>query len=757
MSSLGQTFVSYAREDQAFALEVATVMRDRGVPIWIDQWNIEPGADWNKAIDAALNACANFLIVLSPEATKSDEVMGELRVALNGRKRIIPLLYRPSDIPRQLLLKQHLDFTQSPRPSEVLLDRLARVLRDEESGDDVAASRDRDSKSRQTLLQDVKGEVSARLRSTGTETPIPILLEHQPYQVAPSWDDDASVSVRQRPRPPVTDIVEVFDDAAVGGKLLILGAPGAGKTTVALQLMRELVARADLDGRRPIPVLLNLTSWKNDKPIGDWFVDELKLKYGVRADLGGRWRDEASVAPIFDELDELPAELQQACVEAIDVFQQEYRPPSLVVCCRRAEYENLTVKLHLHGAVCLLPFETDQIRDYLDRAGSSDLWNVIRGDPQLLEMARSPLLLSFMSGLPDEAAIQRWQDAPSATERRWRVFDTYVSSHASADVNPRAYSREQTLRWLRQVAMTLRRQGQAEFLVERMQPEWLKSSLQRGSYRAGVLVASVAVVVLVMRSTQSLFGLIPHGQVGLALQSKFSSFGEALDWPLLLVIAAAIGFFMASRNTIVPVETVTWSWSRAWSNARRWAQTAALAGLDYGTSLGVVAGLVWFLVALEISDDARLAAARFAAAAGGVLAAIFLALIKPSAWLLPARRRTIRPRIVDGARAAIVFAAVTGWVLLWGSEGLEILVHTTVASLTGLCVFAIVGLSRVSNDRGRVFLLSALTTGAITGVVCGTVSAIGGAVVRCAVSVGGRVGGGRTRRWSHRGHDDRAH
>ena len=83
-ASSGHTFVCYARHDEVFVLGVAAAMRDRNVRIWIDQWNIQPGADWNRSIDSALKACSAFLIVLSPEAVASDEVRAELRAALTA-------------------------------------------------------------------------------------------------------------------------------------------------------------------------------------------------------------------------------------------------------------------------------------------------------------------------------------------------------------------------------------------------------------------------------------------------------------------------------------------------------------------------------------------------------------------------------------------------------------------------------------------------------------------------------------------------
>lgn len=71
-------------------------------------------------------------------------------------------------------------------------------------------------------------------------------LEHQPHAVAHPW----SMVVQhpaQEPRlvPAQVRITTVFDD--VGGELLILGAPGAGKTTVLLELARELLDRAEQD------------------------------------------------------------------------------------------------------------------------------------------------------------------------------------------------------------------------------------------------------------------------------------------------------------------------------------------------------------------------------------------------------------------------------------------------------------------------------------------------------------------------------
>src|SRR5689334_19445778 len=125
-------FICYARKDSAFVLELARNLKSRGVPVWLDQWNIEPSEDWDRAIDSAIHDCAKFLIVLSPSAVESREVRGELRKALDENKPITPVLHRSCEIPRQLLIVQYVDFSSSGPADEMLLQRVVRILRAED-------------------------------------------------------------------------------------------------------------------------------------------------------------------------------------------------------------------------------------------------------------------------------------------------------------------------------------------------------------------------------------------------------------------------------------------------------------------------------------------------------------------------------------------------------------------------------------------------------------------------------------------------
>jgi hypothetical protein len=121
-------FICYARKDARFVLRLATELKRRGVPIWLDQWDIPPGVDWDQYIDNALRSCAKFLIVLSPVSVASNEVRGELRWALNKSKPIVPVLYQACNIPRRLELTHHADFTGSSPDDKTALSQLMRAL-----------------------------------------------------------------------------------------------------------------------------------------------------------------------------------------------------------------------------------------------------------------------------------------------------------------------------------------------------------------------------------------------------------------------------------------------------------------------------------------------------------------------------------------------------------------------------------------------------------------------------------------------------
>ncbi|MBC1281237.1 NACHT domain-containing protein, partial [Nostoc sp. UCD121] len=250
-------------------------------------------------------------------------------------------------------------------------------------------------KNERILLAAVKEEVTSRLRqSLHNAVLINLGKEPQPQQVKRPWDAEIKIGLKPAvPLPDATTILQVFDSEEIAGKLLILGAPGSGKTTTELELAQALVNRAEEQPDYPVPVLFNLSSWKNDgQSITNWLVTELKSKYGVSTKLGQEWVNNHQLLPLLDGLDELEPQRQEICVYAINQFlASETKPLYLVVCSRIEEYSHYSSNLHLNGAICLRELNETQISEYFEAVGRVEFWQTLQQDETLLKLMRTPL------------------------------------------------------------------------------------------------------------------------------------------------------------------------------------------------------------------------------------------------------------------------------------------------------------------------------------------------------------------------------
>ena len=92
-------------------------------------------------------------------------------------------------------------------------------------------------------------------------------------------------------------MIEAFGREDIGGKLLILGAPGAGKTTMLLSLAEQLVVGALQNPQTTIPIVFELSTWKDDgQSIRDWLVEQLYESFGGKRKVWAVARSGGAVA-----------------------------------------------------------------------------------------------------------------------------------------------------------------------------------------------------------------------------------------------------------------------------------------------------------------------------------------------------------------------------------------------------------------------------------------------------------------------------
>jgi len=457
----------------------------------------------------------------------------------------------------------------------------------EKVGGDVVIHQPRSSRSNLewTLLQEVDREVESRLtQSLHNAAFINLGKQSQPEQVKRIWDAEVKIGVKPpEPLPPDVGILEVSERSDIAGKLLILGEPGAGKTTTMLDLAQALVAKAKQDASYPVPILINLSGWQEPRQsMPDWLVEELKSKYGVRKDIGKQWLQDKRLLPLLDGLDEVKPEHQEACVQAINQWLgSDRRPVSVVVCSRREEYASSQTQLHLNGAILLQALTDEQIQDYLIRVSRTELWHVLQQDTVLLNLMKTPLLLSITVLSYEALSLQQWHELTSPQQRLNLLLDAYIQTMLHRDLQDLAMLKRgwqsksyrkrkpptaaRTRHWLTFLAQQLQRKSQTEFLLEKMQPSWLLKAKQRKLHKLiSGLLAGLSYGLCVGSYVGVLYGLFSGLLVG-------------------LLTGLLVGLLGWLPKEIKPVETFTWSYKTAVGGL--------LVGLFGGLLVGLIGGL----------------------------------------------------------------------------------------------------------------------------------------------------------------------
>lgn len=245
----------------------------------------------------------------------------------------------------------------------------------------------------------------------------PVELESQdtPEVVPPLIDVTVTLSpIPEAPGDPTAHrifatLAEAFTYHA--GRLVLLGRPGSGKTTTLWMFARGRVEVCLTDPTQPLPIFLKIDTWNRKTPIADW----------VRSQMPDLPLQNVPLLYLCDGLDELggerPVDLNQPEGERFDpradflrLAEEQFAHSQFVISCRSAEYEEIRSKMHGCGAVTLLPLDEGKIEEFLTSWDRLRLWETLQNDPNLMELARTPLLLSLLTSAIGADGIDTEQD-----------------------------------------------------------------------------------------------------------------------------------------------------------------------------------------------------------------------------------------------------------------------------------------------------------------------------------------------------------
>lgn len=83
-------FISYSSQDMKAAQAICHVLEQNEIRCWMATRNIPPGSDYGDVIDEAIKSCKVVVVIFSETAAESQWVKGELNIAFEEQKTIIP-------------------------------------------------------------------------------------------------------------------------------------------------------------------------------------------------------------------------------------------------------------------------------------------------------------------------------------------------------------------------------------------------------------------------------------------------------------------------------------------------------------------------------------------------------------------------------------------------------------------------------------------------------------------------------------------
>ena len=259
--------------------------------------------------------------------------------------------------------------------------------------------------------------------------------------------------------------------------LLILGAPGSGKTMLLLELARSLLREAERDETKGVPVVFNLASWGTKaRRLDDWLITELKRHYGVSNQLANQWIDSDSLIYLLDGLDEVAEDLRENCLDAINAFISV--PRQLAVCSRLAEYELLSTKVNSHDAIELQPLSQHQVErvlsQHLSRDTAKAIMDCITANDTVWQELNRPLFINILISTYVGGKVFSPLSFETGTKQHIQqlIIEPFLIQQLRNNPD-HSFSNNLTWRYLSWIAHNLQRCNRSQFYVEMVQGDWL--------------------------------------------------------------------------------------------------------------------------------------------------------------------------------------------------------------------------------------------------------------------------------------------
>lgn len=434
-------FISYARQDAALGAIRLDDALSPDFRVWRDTRGVDPAQDFTAEIEKAIQASAHMVVCVTPDVLRDNSfVRREISYAQILKKPI--LIARFADIipPIQVVNNSWLDFFNGWQDA---LANLLGWLR----GETVISTPPDSTRAPlsdpykpylETLYADlvesirvsVFSDEAITLRAVESVGDVPRKTRH----LNPKFLTYVAREPSSEPEPaPQTfdSLRDAYAQARCDGRILLLGEPGAGKTTTLLAFARDATAARLSDPSQPLPIFARIAGWdsRSETSLYHWLA---QMYEGLEANALQKLHERGNALVLLDGLDELgrrrPADPHKPTGEQYDPRERFLmalpRVGTLILSSRVEEYREIGKTADLACAVRLQRLDDTQMREYL--ADVPSLWKIVAGDTDLKDALRTPLLLALVrvgfEEAPEELRALGGLDAGELNDRIWDAF-----------------------------------------------------------------------------------------------------------------------------------------------------------------------------------------------------------------------------------------------------------------------------------------------------------------------------------------------
>jgi HEAT repeat protein len=431
----GHIFLSYRSIEVDFALKLAADLKNAGVQVWMDRFELRPFDDWRRGIEEGLNGCAAMICVMSPDYAASEYCRRELAtiddlnmsVSDADKKRpIFPVFIRPVDEavkPIEIRRLQHIFFyNEQPQWRDWHDESLYRqrfhnllAMVHEFASLQVQAQPDRETQYLNSLIAELesrRGVLEYVALAAESDSPPEVRPKPQPddeWGFAELVDTSESLvdTLSATPtsdvaiqRVPLRSIAEAVEKHA---RFVLVGEPGAGKTTTIRRLALD-AARKRLKNPRtaPLPMILYLPQWGDEATP----LDFVCAKWPFETDPVGLLQS-SDVLLYLDGLNEMGSQGVERARLLEAWFASDQAPKRVIITCRAGDYQG---ELKLAALPTVLAQELDELQirqfatNYLKEKAGGFLARLMPDHQReqtraLSRLARNPYMLGALTYL----------------------------------------------------------------------------------------------------------------------------------------------------------------------------------------------------------------------------------------------------------------------------------------------------------------------------------------------------------------------